>query len=184
MTSPKALHSKNTPRWGTPSDIVERARVCLGQIDLDPASSVDFNQIVKATRIFTEHDSGLNRSWILSQHLDSLPEEGITVFLNPPGGLVKEFWRQLVDQIELGHVSKAVWIGFSVEQLCILQDTKPYPMDFATVILRKRLAFTKETGESGGAPSHGNYITGIGIDRDIFSTCFGDLGRIHFGDLA
>lgn len=183
MPTPSALHSKATPRWGTPGSIVALSRAALGgKIDLDPASSPEFNQVVQAIRIFTEHDGGLKQVWADFDWPNVI--EPIRVFLNPPGGLVTAFWEKLLEELEKGHVSQAIWIGFSVEQLCTLQDSPLYPLDFATCILRKRLAFTKESGESGGSPSHGNYITGLGIERDLFSSCFGSLGKIHFGALA
>lgn len=179
---PGALHSKLTPKWGTPKDIATRSRIALGgKIDLDPASSPEFNVFVGAVRILTETDNGIISEW--NSHQDIHPFD-FTVFLNPPGGLVKEFWERLLLEYREKRISSAIWIGFSVEQLCILQDAAYYPLDFTTVILRKRLAFTRETGESGGSPSHGNYISGLGIDREIFHTMFGDLGKIQHGSAS
>ncbi len=188
LGSPAALHSKKTPKWGTPEEISIRSRLALGGvIHLDPASSPEFNARVGALRILTETDNGLTADWVVEPELyglDLWPIEGISLFLNPPGGLVRQFWDRLLEHYEAGAIRNAVWIGFSVEQLCTLQDSKFYPLDFSTVIPRKRLAFTQESGESGGSPSHGNYITGIGIDREIFSSVFGDLGRIVHGSQA
>jgi hypothetical protein len=173
MPSPSALHSKKTPKWGSPSLIVEPARELLdGQIMLDPASSPEFNEIVKALMIYTEHDNGLILPWAGN------------VFINPPGGLVKEFWERLIQFVQSGEVEKAVWIGFSVEQLCLLADQEWHPLDFSTCILRKRLAFTQEDGTSGGSPSHGNYVTGLGVDRATFDKLFNHLGHITHGSLA
>lgn len=189
MSTPSALHSKKTPKWGTPEEIAMLSAMALGgAIHLDPASSPEFNQRVGALKIITEAEDGLKTPWNYDPNsdLDPLPREipPCSVFLNPPGGLVKEFWARLVQHYAEGLVRNAIWIGFSVEQLCILQDTDLYPLDFRTVILRKRLAFTQESGTPGGSPSHGNYITGLGIGEEIFSSCFGDLGRIVVGALA
>lgn len=188
MATPQALHSKKTPKWGTPEEIAIRGRMALGGvIHLDPASSSEFNTRIGALKIFTEHDNGITSSWQIDPSdigLDIWPIDGLSVFLNPPGGLVKEFWQKLIEQYASGIVRNAIWIGFSVEQLCTLQDADLYPLDFSTCILRKRLAFTQESGESGGSPSHGNYITGLGVSGDIFSTMFGDLGRIVNGSAA
>ena len=177
MTTPKALHSKKSPKWGTPEDIILRARAALdGVINLDPASSPEFNAIVQADHIFTEETNGLASPWLVPDLLDPYV---LRVFLNPPGGLVKQFWAKLINENP-----KAIWIGFSVEQLCILQDHTTNPLDYSTCILRKRLSFTNEHGKLGNSPSHGNYITGLNIDRDLFETCFGDLGLINHGRLA
>lgn len=215
MTTPNALHSKKTPKWGTPEEIAIRSRMALGGvIHLDPASSDLFNTTIGALFIFDEITNGLKSDW------ERVLGSGICVFLNPPGGLVKEFWQKLIQNYAEGIVSKAIWIGFSIEQLCILQDSDLYPLDFSTVIARKRVAFWHEmhecqrckmvipdskindpelelcTGENfahawrslglveGRGPSHSNYITGLGIEREIFSTLFGDLGRIVHGSAS
>ena len=46
------------------------------------------NRTVKAMRYFTEQDDGLKRSWYYGR-----------VFLNPPGGLVDEFWKKTLAEL-------------------------------------------------------------------------------------
>ena len=171
MGTPSALHSKNTPRWGTPGSLIEPARTVLGgKIDLDPASQAEFNARVKAARFFTEADNGLLRNW-----------EADSVFLNPPGGLVPEFWKKLLSEFMGGRVRRAVWIGFSVEQLCILQDEDYFPLDFAACILRSRVKFIAPDGTPGERPSHGNYVVAMGVETSAFADCFGRFGKLVFG---
>lgn len=134
MPTPKALHSKNTPRWGTPQWVIEAARRLMGGIHLDPASSEEFNFYVKALMIYRQQDNGLAPEC----------EWAGNVFLNPPGGLVNEFWNKLCENYWNGNVEKAFWVGFSVEQLCTLGSEKDHPMDFSLVILRKRLSFNQQ----------------------------------------
>lgn len=161
------LHSKKTPRWGTPSEIIELARQLLGHFDLDPASSPQFNTVVKANQIYTEGDNGLTLPW--------LPK----VFLNPPGGLVKPFWHHLHAQLQTNRTVQAFWVGFSLEQLATLVDPNfPHPLNFPTVILRKRLKFSSEEGAKSGAPTHSNYLTAIGVDPGQFENLFSSYGKI------
>lgn len=175
MPTPKALHSKSTPKWGTTHWVIEAARQLLGYIHLDPASSEEFNSFVKALMIYTERDNGLA----------SECEWHGNIFLNPPGGLVTEFWNKLCKAtIKDKTVEKAFWVGFSVEQLCTLASEEFHPMDFSTCILRKRLPFTREDGEPGGAPSHGNYVTALGCDPVEFERIFGPHGKIYHGKLS
>lgn len=54
--------SGNTEYY-TPVEIVDAAREVMGGIDLDPASSHTANIRVRATKIFTIHDDGLNQEW-------------------------------------------------------------------------------------------------------------------------
>lgn len=173
MSTPSALHSKKTPKWGTSKEIIALATTLLdGHIDLDPASSPEFNLLVQALKIYTEHDSGLTKIW------------AGTVFLNPPGGLVTEFWNLLTQYLMSGHIVKAFWVGFSVEQLCTLASEKFHPLDFSTCVLRKRIPFLQESGEPGGAPSHGNYVTSLGCNRALFDKLFAYKGKVSHGLLA
>lgn len=114
--------------------MVEIARKLLGRIDLDPASSEEFNAIVRAMMIYTERDNGLAPEC----------EWAGNVFCNPPGGWVNEFWRKLIAGIMAKTIDKAFWVGFSVEQLCTLAGEDYHPLDFSTCILRKRLAFNQQ----------------------------------------
>lgn len=153
-TSPKkkssqlAQHSKATPEWGTPSALVELIRQELGgTIELDPATSYHWNKTIQAKRIFTRANAERNPAsvdWSFAS----------TILLNPPGGLVSAFWAALMrwrlQRLAIAAVPKApkaharfraVWVGYSLEQLATLQDHELSPLDFPTLILRKRLSF-------------------------------------------
>ena len=170
-----AQHSKKEVRWGTPIDIIERARRVMGSIDLDPCSSNAFNEVVRADKIYSLDDRGEDGL--------KLPWTG-NVFVNPPGGLVKEFWRKTLQEDRTCNSWPAVswnqliWIGFSLEQLAILANENWHPMDFSICILRKRLSFNRFDGYKG-SPTHSNYIAGLKVDHTNFKREFRDLGRIY-----
>lgn len=168
--SAAARHSAATPRWGTEQLYIDRARQALGgRIELDPMSEPAFNEAVKAARIYTAEDSCFDHQW-----------RAETVLLNPAGGLVVEAWRKLIDEWCSGRVDRAVWIGFSVEQLALLANEHHHPLDFSWCIPRKRIRFRRHDGYVG-SPSHSNYVVGIGIEHWTFDTAFGDLGRVGCG---
>lgn len=173
MSTPTALHSKKTQSWGTPQHMIELGRQLLdNDIQLDPGSSPEFNQLVKALLFYTKEDNALIQPWAGN------------VFCNPPGGLIREYWERLMVHLVSGDVPKAFWVGFSVEQLCLLADFEFHPLDFSTCILRKRMAFNTEALVKGDAPSHGNYVTAMGCDRALFDKLFRDKGKIIHGVLA
>ncbi len=146
------------------------ARAALGGwIDLDPMSETAFNETVSAARIFTAKDDGLSQPWVAE-----------TLFLNPAGGLVVEAWRKLIAEWHCGNVQRAIWVGFSVEQLALLANEYHHPLDFAWCIPRKRIAFVRHDGFTG-SPSHSNYVAGVGVEFELFSTAFGPAGRIGHG---
>ncbi len=126
-----ARHTCDSPEWYTPSPFVEAAREVMGAIDLDPASHEEANRTVKAARFFSEEDNGLRQIW-----------KG-RVFLNPPGGLVREFWQALMLSWRDSNISQAIWIGYSLEQLQTLQtqSSRCSPLDFPICVTSKRIAF-------------------------------------------
>lgn len=166
-----ARHSKATPRWGTPPEYVEMARIALGgRIELDPMSEPTFNETVRAERIWTEQDDCFAQpSWDCK-----------TMLINPAGGLVVQAWERLMAEWNADHIGRCVWIGFSVEQLNLLADHPTHPMDFSFLLTRKRISFVRHDGYVG-APGHANYVVGIGIDPVLFGLAFVDRGRISHG---
>lgn len=174
--------SSRTDQWGTPEGIITRVNCTFeSEIDLDPASSLEANTTVKALRFFTEEQDGLVRDWT---------ENGkqISVFLNPPSGKIggegktKLFWERLVEYYELGLLKQAIFLGFSVEQLAILQDCRYDPLDFSICIPRKRISFINlEDAAQLSRPTHSNficYIPGSVDNRHKFQECFSDLGKV------
>ncbi len=185
-----ARHSCDSPEWYTPSPFVEGAREVMGGIDLDPASHEEANRTVKATRFFTAADDGLKQAWYGR------------VFLNPPGGLVAEFWEHLI----ISGVPEAIWIGYSLEQLQTLQKFVVTPLHFPICITSKRIAFVENEAkkkarleeidaininrklrgeklrprnEKGGSPSHSNYVTYIGPNVQAFKDVFSKFGVVR-----
>lgn len=84
--------------WYTPSHIIEAARNCMGSIDLDPASTDKANEVVKASKYYTEDDNGLLLPWYGN------------VWLNPPyaRGMVEQFIDKLIQEIVLERITQAI----------------------------------------------------------------------------
>jgi len=178
-----ARHTCDSPEWYTPAPFVEAARDVMGGIDLDPASHEEANRTVKATRFFTAEDDGLKQAW------------SGRVFLNPPGGLVADFWRKLI--AEMPFILKAIWIGYSLEQLQTLQQAgaRQTPLDFPMCVTARRIAFVENEAKRAereakliaagkkpnvkSSPSHSNYITYIGEDADTFRRVFAQFGNVR-----
>jgi len=57
--------SKNSGEneWYTPVQFIDAARLVMGSIDLDPASSERANETVQATTFYTKEDDGLSKTW-------------------------------------------------------------------------------------------------------------------------
>lgn len=162
------LHSKETNRWGSPVSLLARGRALCGAFDLDPASEAKFQENVQAGRYYSlleRGEDGLVLPWLGR------------VICNPPGGLVVEFWRRALEQ----DITSLFWVGFSVEQLCILADERAHPLDFSCCLLRKRLKFVHHEDPEKERPSHANYVCAAGVPHARFVEVFGELGRCSAG---
>ncbi len=175
-----AQHSSRSDEWGTPSDIIERSRRVLGSIELDPASSAEFNRTVKAEQFLTKEDNALICDW-------GNPR---TIFLNPPGGKLKNrsipalFWTRLMQQRMSPGFDHAIFLGFSLEQLQTTQTCAPSIIsgNFAYCVPRKRVSFVHADGTPGPAPTHSNiivYVDGSVDNREAFAREFGTLGDVR-----
>lgn len=145
-----ANHLAKTPSWGTPPAIVEMARNVMGGIDIDASSSHYWNEhLVRARDFYHQYCSPLD--------LTSHPVG--RWFFNPPGGLVKEFFRLAMDRHLEG--STVFWVGFSVEQLAYLQP-HVFNSKFVRCIPRSRIRFMVEADDGppkpGKSPTHSNYL--------------------------
>ncbi len=91
--------------WYTPARYIEAARLVMGGIDLDPASSDVANQTVKAARYYTKEDNGLAQVWYGR------------IWLNPPYGRtgnesnIGTFTRRLVAEYRAGNVEQAILLS-------------------------------------------------------------------------
>ena len=90
--------SMETYEWYTPAGIVERVRVVMGGIDLDPASCEAANGIVGAANIYSQN--GLEYPWFGR------------VFCNPPSP-AKAWWEKLIVEYGEGRLTEAVFVGNS-----------------------------------------------------------------------
>jgi phage N-6-adenine-methyltransferase len=84
--------------WYTPQEYVDAARVVLGEIDLDPASSKAAQEVVRAKKFYTLEDDGLKQRW-----------RG-RVWMNPPYGhpAIEQFTGKLAESVRAGDVTAAL----------------------------------------------------------------------------
>jgi ParB family chromosome partitioning protein len=164
----KARHTMTSPEWFTPSSFVNAARDVMGGIDLDPGSCAEANEIVKARRFITKEQDGLAQVW-----------DAARLFINPPGGrgLVTAFWQKLMRTRSEGF--QAVWIGYSLEQLQTLQSHNAVtPLNFSMCVPNRRIQFVAPSGRKAGSPTHANYITYIGDNKEAFYDVFSEFGQV------
>jgi hypothetical protein len=170
-------HSSRSDVWRTPAFVVEMIHKVLGTIDLDPASDIGANEVIKASQIITREEDGLSSGWT-----------GKALFVNPPGGKIGNaskaglFWAKLMSYREAGCLGHAIFMAFSAEALQTTQGKGCLSVgEFPLCVPRSRLKFVDPTNPKAGAPSHSNlivYVPGRVDKSDLFEEVFKSLGII------
>lgn len=148
----------------TPQAIVEAARLTMGGIDLDPASSKVANRRVKAGQIFTIVDDGLTRAW-----------HG-RIWLNHPfGRLTNRPWiAKLAAEYERGNIEAACCITFAATS----------ELWFAPLLVRPQCYLSPRTnyhlpnGSIKRGVTKGSVVTCFGKDVEAFRKAFSGLGVV------
>lgn len=152
--------------WYTPARHIELARVVMGGIDTDPASSLVANKTVQAAQIFTADDDGRSKTW-----------RG-RVWMNPPYAqpLMSDFAEAVSSKYEAGEI----------EQACVLVNNATETQWFqrmlstasAVCFPKSRIKFLDPDGNPSGAPLQGQAIIYMGDNVFEFSETFGQEGAV------
>jgi|ERR1022692_871851 ParB family chromosome partitioning protein len=156
--------------WYTPARYVDAAREVMGGIDLDPASCVMANQVVKAKRYYTKEDNGLEQEWYGR------------MWLNPPyghtqGGIAmshqKAFAHKLLREYQSGNVEQAVLLSLGNPNSVWFQ---PF-FDFILCFYCGHIDFYRPDGSTSsfGFPLAFVYL---GPNETKFIDIFSQFGRI------
>lgn len=170
-----AQHLSNSQEHGTPLEVVELGRsIGGGIIGTDPFSSARWNRHIKALVFYDKDHDGLTSVW-----------SGFCL-VNPPGGvtkmvggkrvtvepsLVRPAWERLVYDWRRGAIDGALWVSFSLEQLCLLQGSPAHPLQFPTVVPCERLRYLTIPSAGGPPvpgtqPTHASALTLLPCQRD------------------
>lgn len=184
-------HSSKSNAWTTPPYIIEPARVVLGNIDLDPASSAWSNRIVKADFYYTRRDDGLKKPWRVAQRYKGGRRAPTSIWLNPPGGWhngrvgdseVKHWWLKTLSEWREPYFGHMLFLAFSIEALQTTQVDCEYSLcDFPTVIFDRRVSYVDpSTGKTWQGNTHASsitYIPGRLKRTRLFFETFSRLGK-------
>lgn len=148
--------------WYTPDEYLEAARLVLGEIELDPASSKIANQRVKAKRFYTAADDGLAQEW-----------HG-KVWLNPPytNELIVKFVSKLCGHVKAGDVEAILLVNNATETAWFQEAAQESDM---ICFPSGRVRFVDEEGNPG-APLQGQAVLYFGKQLDLFAINFETFG--------
>jgi phage N-6-adenine-methyltransferase len=162
---PHVANNSGDNEWYTPPEFIEAARLVMGSIDLDPASSEVANRTVGAERIYTAADDGLTLTW------------SGRVWMNPPyeKGLIDRFAEKLRAEVAAGFVTQAVVLVNNATDtrwfatLCEVASMVCFPTG--------RIRFHKPDGERG-APLQGQAVIYVGGHHEGFARAFASFGMV------
>jgi ParB family chromosome partitioning protein len=163
---PHVAHSSGDNEWYTPKKLAESAHKVMGEITLDPASTLEANKIVKAKDIFTAEDDGLKQNWAGK------------LWMNPPyeSALIGKFAEKLASSIESGKVIEAlVLVNNATEtrwfaRLCSVASGLCFPTG--------RVKFWHPHKEKQAVPLQGQAVLYIGNQYNKFIEEFGQYGIV------
>jgi phage N-6-adenine-methyltransferase len=160
---PHVSNNSGFNEWYTPAEYIEAARRVLGTIDLDPASSQEANQVVKASAYYTINDDGLSQDWAGK------------VWLNPPytANLIGRFASKAAAEYQSGRVNEAVILVNNATETSWFAALAE--VSAAVCFLRSRVKFWRPDGETN-SPLQGQAILYMGDRPTVFEREFSRLG--------
>lgn len=161
-------HATGEFEWYSPAEYVEAARVVLGAIDLDPASSEAANAVVKARHYFTRSDDALAR------------EEPWTgrVWMNPPYavGVVDAFAARLARDYAAGAITAAVVLVNNATETEWFQGLAAVAS--AISFPKGRLKYWRPGAAVDSVPLQGQAVIYCGDQIDAFAERFAAFGFV------
>ena len=157
-------HNSGDNEWYTPVKYIEAAREVMETIDVDPASSAQANEVIRAKKFYTEQTNGLTKSW-----------KG-NVWMNPPyaQGLIDKFTGTLVEKIKDGEVEQAIVLVNNATETKWFQEMAK--ICTAICLHKGRIKFIDPEGGATGAPLQGQIILYFGENTVEFIKLFSQFG--------
>jgi len=163
LSKPESQRGSNN-ECNSPIAYIESARLVMGEIDLDPASSEEANKIIGAGAYYTKENDGLAKDW-----------RG-RVWLHPPSSvkLMHQFVKKLITHYRSGEVVEAIVLtnnSTETKWFSVLAGSAS-----AMVFPKGRGALKNATGLDNNKPVQGQAITYFGENPDKFLMEFSKYG--------
>ena len=164
-TNTHVANNSGNNEWYTPAVFIEAARDVMGGIDLDPATSETANRKVKAAKIFTAENSGLDQDWPTSR-----------IWMNPPYAqpLMSQFAEKFAAHMALADGSEGIVLVNNATETKWFQQL--FSLSDAFCLPKSRIKFLDPDGNADGTPLQGQAIIYCGPNSEVFCTEFERFG--------
>jgi ParB family chromosome partitioning protein len=163
---PHVAFNSGENEWYTPERLTDMARMAMGSIDTDPASTEVANRFVKAEAFYTAEDDGLKQRW-----------RG-NVWMNPPYSqpLIAQFAEAVVTKYLDGEIRQAIVLVNNAT------DTKWFQGMLkecsAVCFIEGRVKFIDRGGNPSGAPLQGQALLYFGERIEAFRMAYSGEGTV------
>jgi phage N-6-adenine-methyltransferase len=168
MPPPRGTFGTGENEWYTPELYIELARKALGgEIDLDPASNVKAQKVIRAAKFYTEKTNGLKHDW-----------HG-RVWLNPPFAqpAIEDFVFKMVAEYIAGRVTAGVMLTHNYTDTTWFHEAASAAD--AICFTRGRVKFYKPDGTIA-APTQGQAFFYFGRKPASFADIFSEQGFVAY----
>jgi hypothetical protein len=147
----------------------------MGSIDLDPFSSLDANEAVRARYFFTPTNSALRRRWCTPSRRRFFPH-GLNVWMNPPysAQMIGEVSQTFQQAWDLGDIQQAVVLLNNATETRWFQTIRA--LASAVCFPTGRIAFVAQDGEEVAGNTRGQVFLYMGAQAGRFVEEFETYG--------
>ena len=158
-------HNSGNNEWYTPQKFIESARLVMGEIDLDPATSDLANEVVQASNIYTAETDGINNPWFGR------------VWMNPPYAqpLMSNFAERFREAAEFGEIEQGIVLTNNATETAWFAELSSVGNAFCFPL--KRIKFYTDEGVKATG-LQGQCFTYFGPNVSDFARVFSKYGKI------
>jgi phage N-6-adenine-methyltransferase len=169
VVKPHVSHNSGENEWYTPKQFIEAARLAMGSIDTDPASSDLANETVRAKKYYTVEQDGRDKKW------------SGNVWMNPPYSqpLISEFIDAFAQKYNAGEFQQACVLVNNATETNWYQSLLIYAS--AVCFIKGRVKFIDKQGNASGAPLQGQTVLYFGNKEKSFIDAFSEFGIVLYG---
>lgn len=164
VTMPHVVHNSGDNEWYTPQEYADAARIVMGNIDLDPASTEIANSIVMAKTFYDASSDGLTKDWAGK------------VWMNPPYAreFIQRFCEKLARHYQAGDVQEAIVLVNNATETIWFQRLAEYSS--ALCLPEGRVQFWHP--EKVSFPLQGQAVLYLGNNPGLFASEFKKFGTV------